>query len=63
MTVHDSIVVDTHPEEIEQVKDALRWAMEGVTEEASKLWDYTFALPLNIEISRGENWLEQEEYD
>jgi len=63
LTVHDSIVVDTHPEEIEQVKDALRWAMEGVTEEASKLWDYTFALPLNIEISRGENWLEQEEYD
>jgi DNA polymerase-1 len=63
LTVHDSIVVDTHPEEVEQVKDALRWAMEGVTEEASELWDYTFALPLNIEISRGENWLEQEEYD
>jgi DNA polymerase I-like protein with 3'-5' exonuclease and polymerase domains len=63
LTVHDSIVVDTHPDEEEQVKDVLRWAMEGVTEEAEKLWGYTFALPLKIEISYGKNWLDQVEYD
>lgn len=63
LTVHDSIVVDTHPEEEEQVKDALRWAMEGVTEEAEKLWNYSFVLPLKIEISHGQNWLDQTEYD
>ena len=63
LTVHDSIVVDTIPEEEEQVKEALAWAMVGVTEEAEERWGYKFALPLSIEISRGKNWLEQAEYD
>ena len=62
LTVHDSIVVDTHPAEEEQVKEALKWAMEGVTEEATERWGYEFVLPLKIEISRGKNWLEQAEY-
>jgi DNA polymerase-1 len=62
LTVHDSIVVDCHPDEEEQVKEALTWAMEGVTEEATELWGYEFVLPLKIEISRGKNWLEQDEY-
>lgn len=63
LTVHDSIVVDTHPDEEEQVKEALRWAMEGVTDEAEELWGYSFVLPLKIEISHGKNWLDQSEYD
>ena len=63
LTVHDSIVVDTHPDEEEQVKKVLQWAMEKVTDEAKKLWDYDFILPLKIETSRGKNWLDQVEYD
>ena len=62
LTVHDSIVVDCHPDEEEQVKEVLTWAMEGVTEEATERWGYEFVLPLKIEISRGKNWLEQDEY-
>jgi DNA polymerase-1 len=62
LTVHDSIVCDVYPGELEQVKEALIWAMVGVTEEAAQRWDYTFALPLEIEISGGKNWLEQNEY-
>ena len=62
LTVHDSIVVDTHPDELEQVKEALTWAMEGVTEEATDRWGYEFALPLKIEISGGKNWLDQVEF-
>jgi DNA polymerase I-like protein with 3'-5' exonuclease and polymerase domains len=62
LTVHDSIVCDVYPGELEQVKEALTWAMVGVTEEAAQRWDYTFALPLEIEISGGKNWLEQNEY-
>jgi len=63
LTVHDSIVVDTHPEEEQQVKEVLQWAMEKVTDEAKELWDYDFILPLKIETSRGKNWLDQVEYD
>ena len=63
LTVHDSIVVDTHPDEEEQVKEVLTWAMEGVTDEATERWGYEFVLPLKIEISRGKNWLDQDEYD
>ena len=62
LTVHDSIVVDTHPDELEQVKEALTWAMEGVTEEATDRWGYEFALPLKIEISGGKNWMDQVEF-
>ena len=63
LTVHDSICVDVFPGELEQVKEALTWAMVGVTGEAEQRWNYTFALPLAIEISGGKNWLDQVEYD
>ena len=63
LTVHDSIVVDCHKDELEQVKEALTWAMTGVPEEAKKRWNYTFSLPLAIEISGGKNWLDQVEFD
>ena len=62
LTVHDSIVCDVYPGELEQVKEALTWAMVVVAEEADQRWDYTFALPLEIAISGGKNWLEQNEY-
>ena len=63
LTVHDSIVVDCHKDELEQVKEALTWAMTGVADEAEKRWGYSFALPLKIEISGGKNWLDQVEFD
>ena len=63
LTVHDSIVSDVYPGELEKVKEALTWAMVDVTKEAEQRWNYTFALPLEIEISGGKNWLDQVEYD
>ena len=57
LTVHDSIVVDTHPDEIDIVKEILIDAMEGVADEIKKRYDYEMALPLAIEIKAGENWL------
>jgi DNA polymerase-1 len=63
LTVHDSIVVDSHADEREQVLKALRWAMVGVVDEATERWNYTFTLPLEIEISEGKNWLDQVELD
>ena len=62
LTVHDSLVVDTHPLEIEKVKTALRSAMTLVGEETKKRFDYELVVPLEIEITGGINWLEQNEY-
>jgi hypothetical protein len=62
LTVHDSIVVDTHPDETEQVKLILTEAMTNVGDEAEKLFNYKCIVPLDIEISGGINWLEQEEF-
>lgn len=61
LTVHDSIVVDTHPDELIQVRNALKWAMMGVAEEVENRFGYVMALPLDIEISIGSNWMELEE--
>lgn len=62
-TVHDSIVCDVHPDEESLVKDLLKDAMMGVVGEAKERWQYEFSLPLDIEISKGRNWMEQEEID
>lgn len=62
LTVHDSVVVDTHPDEEEIVKEILTEAMTKVSEEAKLRFNYNIVVPLEIEISRGINWLDQEEY-
>lgn len=58
LTVHDSIVVDCYPGEEQKVYDVLTEAMTGVTSEIKERWDYSFVVPLDIEISKGPNWLD-----
>jgi DNA polymerase-1 len=57
LTVHDSIVIDTHPDEVTAVNQILEWAMVDVLTEAQERWGHTFILPLKIEGSSGVNWL------
>jgi len=59
LTVHDSIVVDVYPAELEAVRDALAEAMD-IRDEAKDRFGYDFALPLDIEIEAGPNWMTQE---
>lgn len=62
LTVHDSIVVDCHPEELDEVNAALCWAMCEVPDEVLERYGYTMAFErLKIEIAAGENWLSMEE--
>ena len=63
LTVHDSIVVDVHPDEDARVIEALKWAMGGLAEEVKDRYDYDLTLPLDIEITQGPNWMEQVELD
>lgn len=60
-TVHDSIVCDVHPDEEQQVQQILKDAMMGVVDEAKIRWNYDFVLPLDIEISKGRNWMDLQE--
>jgi len=61
LTVHDSIVVDCAPDEQEQVCEALKWAMLGITEDLKERFDYEPVVPLDIEIEGGKNWMEMSE--
>lgn len=63
LTVHDSLVTDIYPGELEQVKKALVWALSGVQEEMKERFDYDFVLPLDVEMEIGENWMEMDEIE
>ena len=63
ITVHDSIVVDVHPEELHQVKNVLKDAMLGVRDELILRFNYETVLPLDIEIEYGPNWMQMQPLD
>ena len=48
LQVHDELIIETHKDEIDSVKEKLRLAME----EAAAL-----SVPLTADISEGETWL------
>lgn len=60
LTVHDSIVVDTHPDERKDVYEILVWATTGCPIEIKERWNYDMVLPLNSEVSQGINWMQME---
>lgn len=60
LTVHDSIVADTHPDEKDEVAEVLKWATEGCPQEIKERWNYEMVLPLKSETGRGPNWMELE---
>jgi hypothetical protein len=53
--------VDIHPDELDAVNQALKWAMTGVTDEMKDRFNYEAVLPLDIEGSVGPNWMDQTE--
>ena len=63
VTVHDSIVVDVYPGELDKVKEALSWAMQGVHEEIKERWGYALTIPLAIEMEAGESWMRMSEQE
>jgi DNA polymerase-1 len=53
LQVHDSIAVDTHPEEIEDVAKMMRQALEHPNTEA---YGVTLTVPMGADIEYGPNW-------
>jgi DNA polymerase I-like protein with 3'-5' exonuclease and polymerase domains len=61
LTVHDDITADVHPEEIEDVKKLFDTAFGMVYDECRRRFGVEIDIPLDSEMSIGDNWLEQEE--
>lgn len=61
LTVHDSLVSDVYPGELDQVKDAFKWALSEIQPEIKERFNYDFILPLDVEMEVGKNWMEMEE--
>lgn len=60
LTVHDSIVVDTHPDELEIVPKVLKEIMEGIGGVLERRFNYKLPLALPVEVKQGDNWMDME---
>ena len=60
LTVHDSVLLDIYPGELEIVRDMVVESLLGVIEELRNRYEYEFTIPLEIELKAGSNWLETE---
>ena len=60
-TVHDSIVVDGHPDEIDLMTDILDRATKNVIDSLYSFYKVEFNVPLDTELKIGDNWLDMNE--
>ena len=59
-TVHDSIVIDCHPDEELHILEILKVSMLGVAADLQKRYKIKYLMPVEIEIKKGKNWLDTE---
>ena len=55
-TVHDSIVMDVHPQEEDIAINLLEEAMLGIRKECEKRYGITYNMPIGIELKIGNDW-------
>jgi len=60
-TVHDSIIMDVHPDEKNTMVELLKRSMLCIPEECSTVFGVTFDMPIEIEMKIGTDWLNLEE--
>ncbi len=60
-TVHDSIVLDVHPDEKDQAIKVLSEAMLSLPQETKRRYGIEYNMPVGIELKMGKNWLDLEE--
>jgi DNA polymerase I-like protein with 3'-5' exonuclease and polymerase domains len=56
--VHDSVVIDVHPEEIEAVIQTITDMNEDLNSLVEKAYGVTMNVPLLLEAKIGDNWLD-----
>ena len=57
-TVHDSIVIDVHPDEERQVIEHIHKTNRELPNLIHQRWGVTFNVPLLLEAKIGSNWLD-----
>ena len=60
-TVHDSIVIDIHPNEVDDVITVINDVNDNMTELVNKKFDINLNVPLLLEAKLGDNWLDMKE--
>lgn len=60
-SVHDSIVIDVHPDEIEEAVRVIDGVQRDLVSLINKKWSIDFNVPLALESKMGDNWLEQKD--
>ena len=62
-TVHDSIVLDIHPDELDIVPKLIYQAMMGVAPAMDKMFDINLDVPMEVELKIGNDWFDMTEID
>ena len=57
-TVHDSIVIDVHPDEERAVLEAINTTNKNLPSLVNSKWNIEFNVPLLLESKIGDNWLD-----
>ena len=60
-TVHDSIVVDVHPNEIDEVLHLIKETNNRMTDLVNDRFNVALNVPLILEAKIGNNWLDMQE--
>ena len=62
-TVHDSIVMDVHPDEKNTMIELLRRSMLCIPKECKENFGVDFDMPIDIELKIGHDWLNSQEIE
>tara|TARA_S200002703_G_scaffold42238_1_gene36574 strand:- start:94 stop:1362 length:1269 start_codon:yes stop_codon:yes gene_type:complete len=57
-TVHDSIVIDVHPNEVDKVIRIVKATNDNLINIVNNKWNINFNVPLLLEAKIGDNWLD-----
>jgi DNA polymerase I-like protein with 3'-5' exonuclease and polymerase domains len=57
-TVHDSMVIDVHPDETQKVIKLVEEMNNGLNDLVEKYYSVTMNVPLLLEAKIGDNWLD-----
>ena len=58
LTVHDSIVIDVHPDEFSIMEHYITISMRDMKTDMKERWNHDQIIPLDIEIAKGKNWMD-----
>ena len=62
-TVHDSIVIDIHPDEYEKVMGVLKQVTSMMKTRIDQQWGIDINVPMLLEAKVGPNWLDTYDVD